>query len=65
MTARQVSDKIPELKKEMGGAGRWTNDNYTSTVGKHGGETAIANNVIEQGCESEYLQINKDQLRLL
>jgi len=30
-----------------------------------GMETAIANYVKEQGCESEYTQIHKDQLRLL
>ena len=65
MTARQVLDKIPELKKELWGASLWTSGYYASTVGKHGNETAIANYVKEQGCESEYVQIHKDQLRLL
>jgi putative transposase len=65
MTARHVLAKIPELKKELWGANPWTSGYYASTVGKHGNEKAIANYVKEQGRESEYVQIHKDQLRLL
>ena len=65
ITARKVLEKMPELKQSLWGANLWTSGYYASTVGKHGNETAIANYVKEQGCESEYVQIHKDQLRLL
>jgi REP element-mobilizing transposase RayT len=65
ITARKVLEKMPELKQSLWGAKLWTSGYYASTVGKHGNETAIANYVKEQGCEFEYTQIHKDQLRLL
>jgi len=65
LTARQVFSKMPELKKELWGSSLWTNGYYAATVGKHGNETAIAKYVKEQGCEADYVQIHKDQLRLL
>ena len=65
VTARQVFDKIPELKKELWGSSLWASGYYASTVGKDGNEMVIGNYVKEQGRESEYVQIHKDQLRLL
>ena len=65
MTARQVFDKMPGLRKELWGSSLWTSGYYASTVGKYGNETAIGKYVKEQGSVSEYVQIHKDQLRLL
>ena len=65
MTARQVFDKMPELKKELWGSSLWTSGYYASTVGKHRNERVIGNYVKVQGHESEYVQIHKDQLKLL
>ena len=65
ITARQVFDKIPDLKKKLWGSSLWTSGYDASTVGKHGNETVIGNYVKEQGRASEYVQIHKDQLRLL
>jgi REP element-mobilizing transposase RayT len=65
ITGRQVLEKIPELKHALWGANLWTSGYYVSTVAKHRNGTAIANYVEEQGRESEYTQIHKDQLRLL
>jgi putative transposase len=65
ITARQVFIKIPELKKELWGSSLWISGYYTATVGKHGSEPAIAKYIKEQGCETDYVQIHKDQLRLL
>jgi putative transposase len=65
LTARDVFDKIPKLKEELWGSSLWTSGYYSSTVGKHGNETVIGKYVKEQGRESEYIQIHKDQLRLL
>jgi hypothetical protein len=38
---------------------------YSATVGKHGNEAVIEKYVKEQGRETEYIQIHRDQLRLL
>ena len=65
ITARRVFETIPELKKELWGSSLWTSGYYASTVGKYGNETAIGKYVKEQGHEKEYVQIHKDQLRLL
>ena len=65
ITARRVFETMPELRKELWGSSLWTSGYYASTVGKHGNETAIGKYVKEQGREKEYVQIHKDQLRLL
>lgn len=65
ITARQVFEKMPDLKKRLWGSSLWTSGYYASTVGKHGNETVIKNYVKEQGRATEYVQIHKDQLRLL
>jgi len=65
ITARQVFESMPGLKKELWGASLWTSGYYSATVGKHGNETVIGKYVKEQGCETEYVQIHRDQLRLL
>ena len=64
ITAKEVFKKKPELKKELWGSSLWTSGYYASTVGKHGNEEIISQYVKEQGCE-EYVQLHKDQLRLL
>jgi REP element-mobilizing transposase RayT len=43
ITAREVLEKMPGLKKELWGSSLWTSGYYVSTVGKHGTETAIRN----------------------
>ena len=65
ITARNVFDAEPGLKKELWGSSLWTSGFYASTVGKHGNETVIGNYVKEQGCETDYTQVHKDQLVLL
>jgi len=65
ITARHVFDKMPDLKKALWGSSLWTSGYYASTVGKHGNETVIGRYVKEQGRAPEYVQIHKDQLRLL
>lgn len=65
ITARQVFEKMPDLKKRLWGSSLWTSGYYASTVGKHGNETVIKKYVKEQGRATEYVQIHKDQLRLL
>ena len=65
ITARRIFDKMPDMKKKLWGSSLWTSGYYASTVGKYGNETAIGKYVKEQGRASQYVQIHKDQLRLL
>ena len=65
ITAKEIFKKKPELKKELWGASLWTSGYYVSTVGKHGNEEVISRYIQEQGREAEYVQLHKDQLRLL
>jgi len=65
ITAKEVFKKKPELKKELWGSSLWTSGYYASTVGKHGNEEVIGRYIQEQGREAEYVQLHKDQLRLL
>jgi REP element-mobilizing transposase RayT len=65
LTARQVFGRIPELKKELWGSSLGTSGYHASTVGKLGNETVIGKHVKAQGYETEYVQIHKDQLKLL
>jgi putative transposase len=65
ITAKEVFKKKPELKKELWGSSLWTSGYYASTVGKHGNEEVIGRYIQEQGREDEYVQLHKDQLRLL
>src|SRR4030042_857261 len=65
ITAKEVFKKKPELKKELWGSSLWTSGYYASTLGKHGNEDVIGQYIKEQGREAEYVQLHKDQLRLL
>lgn len=65
VTAKEVFKKKPELKKELWGSSLWTSGYYASTVGKHGNEEVIGRYIQEQGREAEYVQLHKDQLKLL
>ena len=65
ITAKEVFRKKPEMKKELWGSSLWTSGYYASTVGKHGNEEVIGRYIQEQGREDEYVQLHKDQLRLL
>ena len=64
ITARQVFQQIPEVKKQLWGGEFWSDGYFISTVGRHGSEQAIKKYVQEQGREKEYAQIHKDQLEL-
>lgn len=64
-TAKEVIKRRPKLKREMWGSSLWTSGYYASTVGRQGNEETISRYVKEQGREDEYVQLYKDQLRLL
>jgi len=57
ITAREIFHKHPEVKKKLWGGEFWTDVFFVSTVGKHGGENAIANYVRNQGQETDYKRL--------
>ena len=66
ITAREIFERMPEVKKELWGGELWTDGYYVSTVGQRGNEETIRRYVQEQGKEEEYKKIYSDeQLRLL
>jgi REP element-mobilizing transposase RayT len=62
LTAREMFQKHPELKKELWGGNFWTSGYYVNTVGQYGNEDVIRNYVKSQG--RQYQQIKRDQLNL-
>ena len=62
ITAREVFQKAPEVKKDLWGGEFWTKGYYINTVGKVANEKAIAEYVKNQGLE--YTQIYRNQLKL-
>ena len=62
ITARQIYEKHPEVKKDLWGGNFWTSGYYANTVGSHGTEEVIQNYVQQQG--QEYKKIFSQQLSL-
>ena len=47
--AREMFEKMPEIKKKLWGGEFWSKGYFISTVGKHGNEKNVANYVRNQG----------------
>ena len=57
ITAREVFEKCPQMKKKLWGGEFWTDGYYVATVGGHGNEETVAKYVRGQGKEGEYEKI--------
>ena len=65
ITAREIFERMPEVKKKLWGGELWTDGYYVSTVGQKGNEETIRRYVQEQGKEEEYKKLYSDeQLKL-
>ena len=65
ITAREIFERVPEVKKKLWGGELWTDGYYVSTVGQRGNEETIKRYVQEQGKEEEYKKLYSDeQLKL-
>lgn len=62
ITAREIFQKHPEVKKKLWGGEFWTDGFFVSTVGKHGGEDVISSYVRNQGQENDYKQIHQKKM---
>jgi REP element-mobilizing transposase RayT len=64
ITAREVFERCPQVKKKLWGGQFWTDGYYVNTVGMHGNEKTVGEYVKNQGREGEYKQLMSQQLRL-
>ena len=64
ITAKKIFRACPEVKKKLWGGELWTDGYFISTVGKHGNESVIKQYIQNQGAESRYEQLYKEQLSL-
>ena len=64
LTARQVFERVPSVKKQLWGGEFWTDGYYVSTVGQHATEDVIKQYVKNQGREQQYVQLHAQQLKL-
>ena len=59
LTAREIFERCPEVKKKLWGGEFWTDGYFASTVGKHGNEDTIGNYVKKQGNKYQKLHENR------
>ena len=61
ITAREIFERVPEVKEKLWGGELWTDGYYVSTVGQRGNEETIRRYVQEQGKEEEYEKLYSDE----
>jgi len=64
ITAREIFRRRPEVKKQLWSGEFWSNGYFISSVGKNQSETAISRYVKNQGKQTEYKTLHKDQIKL-
>ncbi len=64
ITAREVFSRAPEVKEKLWGGELWSNGYYVNTVGRYGSEEVVRNYVRNQGKESDYQRLHRQQLKL-
>ena len=62
ITAKEVFQRAPHVKKKLWGGEFWSDGYFMNTVGQHGNETTIARYVKNQGKEQEYTQLHQQPL---
>lgn len=65
ITAREIFQRVPAVKKQLWGGEFWTDGYYIGTVGQHGSEDEIRHYVAKQGRGKEYAKLHVQQLKLL
>ena len=64
LTAREVFKRAPAVKKQLWGGEFWSKGYFISTVGRHGNEEVIRQQVKKQGDEKTYKQVHRQDLQL-
>lgn len=65
LTAREIFNRLPEVKKKLWGGGFWSKGYFISSVGLQGFENSIADYLKNQGVEKHYKQLHLQQIELL
>jgi len=64
ITAKQLFQRYPEIKRKLWGGKFWTSGFYVNTVGQYSNEEVIREYVKNQGMEKEYKKVHSNQLTL-
>lgn len=64
ITAREILNKHPEVRKQLWGGEFWSKGYFVSTVGKHGNEEMLKNYVRKQSVDNDYKVLLQRQLSL-
>ena len=64
ITAREIFERVPEVKKFLWGGAFWTSGYFINTVSKQGNENSIGEYVKNQGRMHEYKKLHYAQLSL-
>ena len=64
LTAREVFQRVPTVKKQLWGGEFWSDGSSIATVGQHGTEAQIRDYVAKQGRKNEYKHLYVEQLSL-
>lgn len=64
ITAREIFERVPEVKNFLWGGAFWTSGYFINTVSKQGNENSIGEYVKNQGRTHEYKQLHSAQLSL-
>ncbi len=65
ITAREIFQRVPCVKKQLWGGAFWSSGYFINTVGRHGSEAVIQYYVQKQGRAQEYQRLHAQQLTLL
>ena len=65
LTAREVFQRVPTVKKHLWGGEFWSDGYSIATVGQHGTEAQVRDYVANQGRKNEYKHLHVEQLSLL
>jgi len=64
ITAREIFQRVPAVKKKLWGGEFWADGYYINTVSRHGNEYVVRQYVEGQGKKEEYKKLHSEQLRL-
>jgi REP element-mobilizing transposase RayT len=65
ITAREIFNRVPQVKKQLWGGEFWSDGYYIASVGQNASEATIREYGKKQGQDDQYCQLHAQQPRLL
>jgi REP element-mobilizing transposase RayT len=62
ITGKELYRRHPEIKQKLWGGNVWTSGYYANTVGRYGNKEVIQHYIKNQGEQSNYIELHRDQL---